>query len=226
LTSDSPGQAVALTDQSPSLISRAKSCAGPKEFGYQWLFEDDVLLPTARPAENLKREADLSTEQARTQAPSRFPRAHGNQGWTQSAVSAPGTRTQAAVRLTAVLTAARIASMERLRQRADFLAAATGFKAPAAAFVLQARKRHDTGPARFGFTVSKKVGNAVERNRVRRRLREIVRLSATSALRAGHDYVLIGRRAALNVPFARMTQDFEGALRRIHARRNGNMESR
>ena len=116
--------------------------------------------------------------------------------------------------------------MERLRQRADFLAAASGIKAPAAAFVLQARKRRDGGPARFGFTVSKKVGNAVERNRVRRRLREIVRLSAASWLRAGHDYVLIGRRAALNLPFARMTQEFEGALRRVHAGRSGNTDSR
>jgi ribonuclease P protein component len=116
--------------------------------------------------------------------------------------------------------------MERLKQRADFLATATGTKAPAAAFVLQARNRRDQGPARFGFTVSKKVGNAVERNRVRRRLREIVRLSAASRLRAGHDYVLVGRRAALNLPFARLTQEFEGALRRVHAGRGGNMESR
>jgi ribonuclease P protein component len=116
--------------------------------------------------------------------------------------------------------------MERLRQRADFLAAASGIKVPGAAFVLQARKRRDAGPARFGFTVSKKVGNAVERNRVRRRLREIVRLSAASRLHAGHDYVLVGRRAALNLPFARMTQDFEGALRRVHAGRNGKMEFR
>jgi ribonuclease P protein component len=115
--------------------------------------------------------------------------------------------------------------MDRLRQRADFLAAASGIKVPAAAFVLQARNRRDAGPARFGFTVSKKVGNAVERNRVRRRLREIVRLSAANRLRAGHDYVLVGRRAALNLPFARMTQDFEGALRRVHAKRNGSMES-
>ena len=67
--------------------------------------------------------------------------------------------------------------MERLRQRADFLAAATGHQVPTAAFVLQARQRADNGPARVGFTVSKKVGKAVERNRVRRRLREIVRLS-------------------------------------------------
>jgi ribonuclease P protein component len=111
--------------------------------------------------------------------------------------------------------------MERLKQRADFLAAATGIKVPAAAFVLPARKRTDDGPVRFGFTVSKKVGNAVERNRVRRRLKEIVRLSDKNRRHdpstfAGHDYVLIGRRAALKLPFARMTDDFEGALRRAH----------
>jgi ribonuclease P protein component len=106
--------------------------------------------------------------------------------------------------------------MERLRQRADFLATATGIKVSSSAFVLQARDRQDRGPARFGFTVSKRVGNAVERNRVRRRLREVVRLSAATRVRAGHDYVLIGRRAALNLPFVRMAQDFEGALRRVH----------
>jgi len=110
--------------------------------------------------------------------------------------------------------------MERLRQRADFLAAASGSKSTAAAFVLQARKRGDSGPARFGFTVSKKVGNAVERNRVRRRLREVVRLSGSNRIRAGHDYVLVGRRAALKVPFARIAEDFEGALRRVHAGRH------
>jgi ribonuclease P protein component, eubacterial len=82
--------------------------------------------------------------------------------------------------------------MERLRQRADFLAAATGAKVPTAAFVLQARKRDEHGPIRVGFTVSRKVGTAVERNRVRRRLREIVRLSAATGLLSGHDYVLIG----------------------------------
>ena len=109
--------------------------------------------------------------------------------------------------------------MQRLRQRADFLAAATGTKVPAAAFVLQARKRNDEGPVRIGFTVSKKVGNAVERNRVRRRLREFVRLSGAAGLRAGHDYVLIGRRAALRAPFTEIADAFASALRRLHAGR-------
>jgi ribonuclease P protein component len=107
--------------------------------------------------------------------------------------------------------------MERLRQRADYLAAAKGVRAPAAAFVLQARRRDDARAARVGFTVSKKVGNAVERNRVRRRLKEIVRLSAGERMLAGYDYVLIGRREALSLPFARLAADLTSALRRIHA---------
>jgi ribonuclease P protein component len=107
--------------------------------------------------------------------------------------------------------------MERLRQRAEFLAAARGAKVATAAFVLQALDRADGGPVRVGFTVSRKVGSAVERNRVRRRLREIVRLSAAAWLRSGHDYVLIGRRAALSLPFERMSEDLEKALRRLRA---------
>ncbi len=106
--------------------------------------------------------------------------------------------------------------MERLRQRADFLAAATGARAPAAGFVLQVRPRGEDGSVRVGFTVSKKVGNAVERNRVRRRLREIVKRSAPGRMRPGYDYVVVGRRAALALPFERMVQDFDGALRRVH----------
>ena len=76
--------------------------------------------------------------------------------------------------------------MERLRQRADFLAAATGARAPVSGFVLQALDRREDAPVRVGFTVSKKVGNSAERNRVRRRLREMVRL-APRAHDAGRD---------------------------------------
>ncbi|MBI5110369.1 MAG: ribonuclease P protein component [Rhodovulum sp.] len=106
--------------------------------------------------------------------------------------------------------------MQRLRQRSDFLAARDGAKAPTPAFVLQARARGDDGPPRVGFTVTKKVGTAVERNRVRRRLREIVRLCAADRLRDGNDYVMIGRRAALDRPFDRCVADFVGAVKRVH----------
>jgi len=110
--------------------------------------------------------------------------------------------------------------MQRLRKRADFVAAASGLKVPAPAFVLQVRQQPQAGAPRIGFTVTKKIGNAVERNRIRRRLREVVRLSDPRHLRSGHDYVLIGRRAALALPFIRLTQDFDGALRRAFAGRH------
>lgn len=95
------------------------------------------------------------------------------------------------------------------------MAAAAAAKVSTKAFVLQMRDRRERGPARVGFTVSKKVGNAVERNRVRRRLREMVRVAAAGMTRPGHDYVLIGRRAGLTTPFGGMVEDFKGALRRL-----------
>jgi ribonuclease P protein component len=114
------------------------------------------------------------------------------------------------------------AIVERLKRRSDFRAAAEGLRASGRAFVLQARQRagDEAAAIRIGFTVSRQVGNAVVRNRVRRRLREIVRLSAAAeaaALRPGHDYVVIGRRAALTVPFGEMMQDLGKALIRVHA---------
>ena len=109
--------------------------------------------------------------------------------------------------------------MQRLKQRADFLAATAGAKAPAGGFVLQARDRHEDGPVRVGFTCSKKVGNSVERNRVRRRLREVVRLAPPERMRRGYDYVLIGRSTALNMPFSRLIEDFERVLARVHTSR-------
>jgi ribonuclease P protein component len=106
--------------------------------------------------------------------------------------------------------------VERLTRRADFRAASSGMRTSTGAFALQARRRAESGPVRIGFTVSKQVGNAVERNRVRRRLREIVRLKDDGGMRDGHDYVLIGRRAALALPFGDMRRELDAALGRIH----------
>ena len=105
--------------------------------------------------------------------------------------------------------------MQRLRQRADFVAAAAGRKVVTQAFVLQARERADDGPIRVGFTVSRKNGTATERNRIRRRLREVVRRTDGMALQPHHDYVLVGRRAALSRDFAVMVDDFRNCLQRL-----------
>jgi ribonuclease P protein component len=105
--------------------------------------------------------------------------------------------------------------MDRLRQRADFLAVANGARASSAAFVVQGRRRDDDGPIRVGFTVSRKNGTATERNRIRRRLRELVKLLDVISMRPHSDYVLVGRRAALNRDFATMLDDLRSALLRL-----------
>ena len=105
--------------------------------------------------------------------------------------------------------------MDRLRQRADFLAVANGARVPSAAFALQARRRDDQGPIRVGFTVTKKNGTATERNRIRRRLRELVKRADVISMRPQHDYVLVGRRDALTRDFAAMLEDLRSALARL-----------
>jgi ribonuclease P protein component len=105
--------------------------------------------------------------------------------------------------------------MDRLRQRADFLAAAQGPRMNSPGFVVQNRRRDDDGPVRVGFTVTKKVGNAPERNRVRRRLRAVLRQADPGAMAAHSDYVIVARRAALSRDFADLRNDLAGALRRL-----------
>ncbi|MEO8320245.1 MAG: ribonuclease P protein component [Bradyrhizobium sp.] len=105
--------------------------------------------------------------------------------------------------------------MDRLRQRADFLAVANGARANGAAFVVQGRQRDDDGPVRIGFTVTKKNGNAPQRNRIRRRLRELVKRLDVISTRPHHDYVLVGRRAALTRDFTIMLEDLRSAMRRL-----------
>jgi ribonuclease P protein component len=105
--------------------------------------------------------------------------------------------------------------MDRLRQRADFLAVANGARANSAAFVVQGRQRDDDGPIRVGFTVTKKNGTATERNRIRRRLRELVKRLDVIPMRPHHDYVLVGRRAALHRDFATMLDDLRQAVLRL-----------
>ena len=105
--------------------------------------------------------------------------------------------------------------MDRLRQRADFIAAAGAARVSGPAFLLQARSRDDSGPVRVGFTVTKKIGTATERNRIRRRLREVVKQADAQSMRPHCDYVLVGRKAALTRGFTVMLDDLRTALRRL-----------
>lgn len=121
-----------------------------------------------------------------------------------------------------------------LKKRAEFLRLRGGARFATPSFVLETRVRRadaggavqalesDRGPqggaagARFGYTVTKKLGGAVVRNRIRRRLKAAVALVAPKLARGDHDYVLVGRAAAHDRAFADLKKDLERALQRVH----------
>ena len=106
--------------------------------------------------------------------------------------------------------------MNRLVKRADFLAAAKAPRASAAVFSLQARDRNDQAQLRLGITVTKKVGNSVERNRIRRRLRHAARAVLPQAGAEGYDYVLVARRAALTADYRDLLNGLQHTLKQVH----------
>ena len=109
--------------------------------------------------------------------------------------------------------------MQRLKKRKDYVKVARGARTPRRGFLLQSIRRPEgvvdgaEADARFGFTVTKKMGNAVVRNRIRRRLKEAVRLAGAAVADPGRDFVLLGRRPALDMTFSDLVADVVGAVR-------------
>ena len=152
-------------------------------------------------------EAHLPAEQSRPQAPARLPVAHGDGRRPQGPELPPCARPQEAQRLV---------SPPVLRKRADFLAANAGKRAATPGFILLVRDRSDGDPLkRVGFTVTKKIGGAVVRNRMKRRFRALAREILPVQGVAGADHVMIGRAGGIERPFAMLRDELARALDRL-----------
>lgn len=109
-------------------------------------------------------------------------------------------------------------TVQRLRKRAEFLAVRRGEKRRGPLFLMEVLDRGDEGPPRVGFTVTRKSGDAVTRNRIRRRLKEACRVHAGGDMSAGRDYVIVGRPEVLSVSFDALKEELS---RRIRGRPHG-----
>jgi ribonuclease P protein component len=110
--------------------------------------------------------------------------------------------------------------IERLRKRPDFLACARGAHCARGAVLIQARPRDEAALVRVGFTATKRIGGAVQRNRAKRRLREAARLILPDLAHPGFDYVFIARGGVTTRPWPRLLDDVKSALLRLAADRD------
>ena len=140
--------------------------------------------------------------------------------WQQSVVAVFWPHVGHEAESVSLLEAQSVSVLPRLKQRPEFLkVAATGQKWVAPGLIVQVCKRSyretNTNEARIGFTVSRKVGNSVKRNRVRRRLRAAAEIVMTKHAQKGNDFVIIGRKSTLKRPFPALITDMTLALKKL-----------
>src|SRR6476660_2407589 len=149
-------------------------------------------------------DARLPAEQPGPQAASRLPQPDGDRRRPQGAERSPRPRPQEAQRLVTI------------SKRADFLAANAGLRTTTPGFILLVRDRKDSDPSmRIGFTVTKKVGGAVIRNRMKRRFRALAREIVPAKGFAGSDHVMIGRAKGVERDFGLLRSELADALDRL-----------
>ena len=169
-------------------------------------------------------EAHFSAEQSRACPPPRFSPPHVDCCWPQHPEWPPSTWPQEAVGLSQSSNDRDMRGYSIIKKRADFLAANRGKRYATPGFVLLVRDRQDGDTAiRLGITITKKVGKAVIRNRMRRRFRELAREMLADKGKAGADHILIGRDDGIERDFAELRADMKRALEKL-SNQNRNAE--
>ena len=161
-------------------------------------------------------EAHFSAEQSRACPPPRFSPAHVNRCWPQHLERPTCAWPQKAIGLSRSASGRDMRGFSIITKRADFLAANRGKRYATPGFVLLVFDRKNEDPAiRLGITITKKVGNAVVRNRMRRRFRELAREMLATNGKAGADHILIGRDGGIEQDFGALRADMARALGKL-----------
>jgi ribonuclease P protein component len=175
-----------------------------------------IFISRRKKFKDYSHEAHFSAEQSRACSSPRFSSPHVNRCWPQHPERTPRTRPQEAVGLITEQANRDMRGYSVITKRSDFLAANRGKRYATPGFVLLVKDRQDESPdIRLGITITKKVGNAVIRNRMRRRFRALAQEMLAQNGKAGADHILIGRDSGIERDFAALRADMVKALGKL-----------
>jgi ribonuclease P protein component len=184
--------------------------------GGRWTDSAALFISLRIKTKDYSHEAHFPAEQSRACPSPRFPPAHVDRRWPQHPERPPRAWPQEAVGLSHGIANRDMRGYSIIKKRSDFLAANRGKRYATPGFVLLVKDRHDDDPAiRLGITITKKVGNAVVRNRMRRRFRELARDMLADKGQAGADHILIGRDGGIEREFGELRADMARALDKL-----------
>jgi ribonuclease P protein component len=184
--------------------------------GGRWTDSAALFISRRTNFKDYSNEAHFSAEQSRACPSPRFPSPHVDRCRTKYPECPPRAWPQEAVGLITEKADRDMRGYGIIKKRSDFLAANRGKRYATPGFVLLVKDRQDGNRAiRLGITITKKVGNAVVRNRMRRRFRELAREMLSDKGRSGADHILIGRDGGIERDFAELRADMARALDKL-----------
>jgi ribonuclease P protein component len=184
--------------------------------GGRWTDSAALFISYRLKTKDYSHEAHFSAEQSRACPSPRFSPAHVDRRWPQYPERTPRAWPQEAFGLIQATAGRDMRGYSVIKKRSDFLAANRGKRYATPGFVLLVKDRQDSQPdIRLGITITKKVGNAVVRNRMRRRFRALAQEMLAEKGKAGADHILIGRDGGIERDFGALRADMAKALEKL-----------